>query len=64
MQVWRVILLGVCPSNPSLRGEGDACRCKAASSKKPEAYSLEYLEYVEDFFGLRTTQMAADRLPK
>jgi hypothetical protein len=29
--------------------------------KKPEAYSLEY---VEDVFGPRTTQMPADRLPQ
>jgi hypothetical protein len=29
--------------------------------KKPEAYSLEY---VEDFFAPRTTQMPADRLPQ
>jgi hypothetical protein len=29
--------------------------------EKPEAYSLEY---VEDFFGPRTTQMPADRLPQ
>jgi hypothetical protein len=34
---------------------------EAAGSKKPEAYSLEY---VEDFFGLRTTQTAADHLPQ
>jgi hypothetical protein len=34
---------------------------KAAGSKKPEAYSLEY---GEDFFGPRTTQMPADRLPQ
>jgi hypothetical protein len=34
-------------------------RCKAAGSKKPEAYSLQY---VEDFLGPRTTQMPADRL--
>jgi hypothetical protein len=34
---------------------------KAAGSKKPEAYSLEY---GEDFFGPRTTQMSADRLPQ
>ena len=48
--------LGVCPSNPSLRGKGAAGRCReAAGSKKPEAYSLEY---VEDFFGPRTTQHA------
>jgi hypothetical protein len=54
--------LGACPSNPSLRGEGDVCRCEAAGSKKkPEAYSLEY---VEDFFWPRTTQMPADRLPQ
>ena len=32
-----------------------------AGSKKPEAYSLEY---VEDYSGLRTTQMPADRLPE
>jgi hypothetical protein len=53
--------LGVCPSNPSLRGKGDAGRCEAAGSKKPEAYSLEY---VEDVFGPRTTQMPANRLPQ
>jgi hypothetical protein len=29
--------------------------------EKPEAYSLEY---VEDVFGPRTTQMPADRLPQ
>ena len=29
---------------------------------KPKEYSLEYLEYVEDFFVPRTTQMLADRL--
>jgi hypothetical protein len=29
--------------------------------KKSEAYSLEY---VEGFFGPRTTQMSADRLPQ
>jgi hypothetical protein len=29
--------LGVCPSNPSLRGKGVAGRCKAAGAKKPEA---------------------------
>jgi hypothetical protein len=36
-------------------------RCKAAGTKKPEAYSLQY---VEDFLGPRTTQMPADRLPQ
>jgi hypothetical protein len=54
-------LLGACPSNPSLQGEGDAGRCEAAGTKKPEAYSLEY---VEAFFVPRTTQMPADRLPQ
>jgi hypothetical protein len=54
-------VLRVCPSNPSLRGKGAAGRCEAAGSKKPEAYSLEY---VEDVFGPRTTQMPADRLPQ
>jgi hypothetical protein len=29
--------------------------------KKPEVYSLEY---IEDFFGPRTTQMVADRSPQ
>jgi hypothetical protein len=36
--------VGVCPSNPSLRGKGDAGRCEAGGSKKREAYSLEYVE--------------------
>ena len=36
-------------------------RCEAAGAKKPEAYSLEY---VEDCFGPRTTQMPADHLPQ
>jgi hypothetical protein len=53
--------VGVCPSHPPLRGKGDIGRCKAAGSKKPEAYSLEY---VEDVFEPRTTQMPADRLPQ
>jgi hypothetical protein len=52
---------GVCPSNPSLRGEGGGGRCEAAGPNTPEAYSLEY---VEDFFGPRTTQMPSDRLPQ
>ena len=55
------VSLGVCPSNPSSRGKEAAGRCKAAGSKTPEAYSLEY---VEDFFGPRTTQILADRLPQ
>ncbi len=49
-------LLGVCLSNL-----GDAGRCEATGSKKPEAYSLGY---VEDFFGPKTRQMPADRLPQ
>jgi 5-hydroxyisourate hydrolase len=44
----------------SLRGEGGAVRCKAAGPKTPEVYSLEY---IEDVFGPRTMQMAADRSP-
>ena len=32
-----------------------------AGSKKPEAYSLEY---VENFFVPRTTQMSVDRSPQ
>jgi len=35
-------------------------RCEATGPEKPEVYSLEY---IEDFFGPRTTQMAADRSP-
>ena len=35
-------------------------RCEATGLEKPEVYSLEY---IEDFFGPRTTQMAADRSP-
>ena len=53
--------LGACPTLPSSRGEGGATRCKAAGPEKPDAYSLEY---VEDFFGPRTTQMVVDRLPQ
>ncbi len=45
----------------SRRGEGDAARCEAAGMEKLEAYSLEY---VEDFFGPRTTQMVSDRSPQ
>ncbi|OAI49829.1 hypothetical protein AYO43_00180 [Nitrospira sp. SCGC AG-212-E16] len=55
------ILLGVCLSDASLRGEGASGRCNAAGSKKPEAYSLQY---VEDFLGPRTMQIPADRLPQ
>ena len=51
--------LGACPSNPALRGEQAVGTCTAASSKKPEAYSLQY---VEDFLGSRTTQLPADSL--
>jgi hypothetical protein len=55
------VLLGACPTLPSWRGEGGAARCEAAGSEKPEAYSPEY---VEDFFGLRMTQMGADHSPQ
>jgi hypothetical protein len=34
---------------------------RGRSPEKPEAYSLEY---VEDFFGQRTTQMFVDRSPQ
>ena len=51
--------LGACPSNPALRGKQAVGTCTAASSKKPEAYSLQY---VEDFLGSRTTQLPADSL--
>lgn len=54
-------LAGVCPRHPSLRGEGAAGRYEAAGAKEPEAYSLEY---VEDCFAPRTTQMPAARLPQ
>ena len=54
-------MLGARPTLPSSRGDGDAARCKAASPEKPEAYSLEY---VEDFFGMRTMRMVADHSPQ
>jgi len=54
-------LQGACPTLPSWRGEGGATRCKAAGPEKPEVYSLEY---IEDFFGPRTTQMVAGRSPQ
>ena len=44
MVLLSAVALGVCPSHPSLRGEGEAGRCEAAGSKKPEVYSLEYIE--------------------
>jgi len=53
--------LGACPALPSGRGERGAARCEASGPEKPEAYSLEY---VEDFFGSRTTQMVTDRSPQ
>ena len=49
--------LRVCSSHPSLRGERGAGRCEAVASKKPEAYSLEF---VEDVFELRMMQMPAE----
>lgn len=49
---------GASPTLPFVAGEGGAARCEAAGPEKPEVYSPEY---IEDFFGLRTTQMAADR---
>jgi hypothetical protein len=42
-------------------GEGGVARCEAAGLEKPEAYSLEY---GEDFFLPRTTQMVSDRSPQ
>jgi hypothetical protein len=53
--------LGACLALASSRGEGNAARCKASGSKSTEAYSLEY---VEDLFRLRTTQMVVDHLPQ
>src|SRR6185295_3423043 len=43
------------------RGEPAAGKCNAAGAKKPEAYSLQY---VEDFLEPRTTQMLAARSPQ
>jgi hypothetical protein len=61
-QGWRTVSAS-CRSlfDLAVRGEGGAARCKAAGPEKPEAYSLEY---VEDFFGLRTTQMVANHSPQ
>jgi hypothetical protein len=56
------IPLGACPTLPSGRGEGGAARGEAAGPEKPEVYSPEY--YMEDFFGLSTTQMVVDRSPQ
>ena len=42
-------------------GRLSACPAQAAGSKKPEEYSLEY---VEDFVEPSTTQMPADRVPQ
>ena len=46
---------------PSGRGEGGAAKCEAAGPEKPEVYSLEY---IEDFFVPRTTQMVVDHSPQ
>ena len=43
------------------RHDPSELQVKVAGCKKPEAYSLQY---VEDFLGPRTTQMPADRLPQ
>jgi hypothetical protein len=32
--------------------------------RRPEKLEVYSLEYIEDFFGLRTTQMVADRSPQ
>ena len=56
-----VTRLGACPTLPSWRGEGGACRCGATGREKPEAYSLEY---GEDFSAPRTMQMLAHHSPK
>jgi hypothetical protein len=48
---------GVCPSHSSLQDERDGGRCEAAGSKKPEAYSPEF---VGDVLELRTMQRPAE----
>ena len=50
-------------SDFAIRNEAKEVRpdCEAAGLKKQEAYSLEY---VEDFFLPRTTQMISDRSPQ
>jgi hypothetical protein len=53
--------LGACSILPSRRGEGGAARCEAAGRGKAEVYSLEY---IEDFFGMSTMEMVADRSPQ
>jgi hypothetical protein len=54
------LLLGVCPSHPSLRDEGGAAEARL-QARKNRTYSLPY---VEVFFEPRTTQGPADRLPQ
>ena len=51
------------PVRHCLRNEAKEMRpdARPQARKKPEAYSLEY---VEDFSGPRTTQMVADRSPQ
>jgi hypothetical protein len=60
---WRTFphLLGVCPSDPSLRGEGAAGRCEAAGSKKR---GRVFAGIREDCFGPKTMQPAADHVPQ
>ncbi len=50
------------PVRHCLRDEAKEVRPdEGAGPEKPEVYSLEY---IEDFFGPRTTQMVADRSPQ
>jgi hypothetical protein len=56
-----LIHTGACPTLPFVTRRRRSARCEAADPEKPEAYSLEY---VEDFFGPSTTQMAADCSPQ
>ena len=52
---------GACPTLPIMARQRSWARCEAAGLEKPEVYSLEYSE---DFFRPRTTQMAADHSPQ
>src|SRR5688500_12413355 len=50
-------LIGVCPSHPSLRGQGAAGACEAAGAKKPEAMNEVKLN------GVNVTKMSSQSMP-
>jgi len=57
----KVLALGAFPTLPFVRRRRRSGHTRGAGPEKPEAYSLEYLE---DFFWPKTTQMIVDRSPQ